>query len=42
MTRVSPELLQEIVDRLVQGLHLERIYLFGSQGRGGQGRAAQK
>ncbi len=34
MTGVSPELLQEIVDRLVRGLHPERIYLFGSQGRG--------
>jgi predicted nucleotidyltransferase len=34
MATVSPELLKEIVNRLVQGLHPERIYLFGSQARG--------
>jgi predicted nucleotidyltransferase len=33
MATMSPELLQEIVDRLVQGLHPERIYLFGSWAR---------
>jgi len=33
MAMVSPELLQEIVDRVVHGLHPERIYLFGSRAR---------
>jgi len=33
MAMVSPELLQKIVDRLVQGLRPERIYLFGSRAR---------
>jgi predicted nucleotidyltransferase len=33
MSNVSPELLKEIVDRLVQGLRPERVYLFGSQAR---------
>jgi predicted nucleotidyltransferase len=33
MATVSPELLQKIVDRLVQGLRPERIYLFGSRAR---------
>ena len=28
------EVLDEVVDRLVNGLHPERIYLFGSQARG--------
>jgi predicted nucleotidyltransferase len=30
---VSPEILEEVVDRLAQGLHPEQIYLFGSQAR---------
>jgi predicted nucleotidyltransferase len=30
---VSPGILEEIVDRLAQGLHPEQIYLFGSQTR---------
>ncbi len=30
---VSSELLSEVVDRLAQGLHPEKIYLFGSQAR---------
>ena len=34
MSNVSPELLKEVVDRLVQGLCPERVYLFGSQARG--------
>jgi predicted nucleotidyltransferase len=34
---VSPGLLKEIVDRLVRGLHPERVYLFGSQARGQAG-----
>jgi predicted nucleotidyltransferase len=34
MAPVSPLVLEEIVARLVQGLHPERIYLFGSQARG--------
>ncbi len=34
MATVSSEILKEIVDRLVQGLQSERIYLFGSQARG--------
>ena len=33
MSDVSPELLKEIVNRLVQGLRPERVYLFGSQAR---------
>ncbi|TEU17553.1 MAG: nucleotidyltransferase domain-containing protein [Anaerolineales bacterium] len=33
MAMVSPELLQEIVDRLVEGLRPEQIYLFGSWAR---------
>lgn len=33
MATAQPELLQKIVDRLVAGLHPERIYLFGSQAR---------
>ena len=33
MVTVSSEVLQEIVDRLVQGLRSERIYLFGSRVR---------
>ena len=33
MTTITPELLDEIVDRLVKGLHPKRIYLFGSQAR---------
>ena len=31
------EILDEVVDRLVNGLHPERIYLFGSQARGQAG-----
>lgn len=34
MARISSEILKEIVDRLVQGLQPERIYLFGSRARG--------
>ena len=34
MRRIPPELLQEIVNRLVQGLNAERIYLFGSHAYG--------
>jgi len=34
MSNVSPELLKEVVDRLVRGLCPERVYLFGSQARG--------
>jgi len=34
LTTISSETLQEIVDRLVEGLQPERIYLFGSQARG--------
>ena len=30
---VSPGFLEEVVDRLAQGLHPEQIYLFGSQAR---------
>ncbi len=37
MATISPPALQEIVDRLVQGLQPERIYLFGSQARGQAG-----
>lgn len=33
MTTKASETLEEIVDRLVQGMHPERIYLFGSQAR---------
>jgi predicted nucleotidyltransferase len=33
MPPVSTKLLQEIVDRLAQGLRPERIYLFGSRAR---------
>ena len=34
MANMSPESLQTIVNRLVQGLHPDRIYLFGSQAQG--------
>jgi predicted nucleotidyltransferase len=34
MSNVPPELLKGVVDRLVQGLHPDRIYLFGSHARG--------
>jgi predicted nucleotidyltransferase len=34
MSNVPPELLKRVVDRLVQGLHPDRIYLFGSHARG--------
>lgn len=34
MANVGPGLLKEIVDRLAQGLHPDRIYLFGSRARG--------
>ena len=34
MATVYPEILEEVVDRLVQGLQPDRIYLFGSQARG--------
>ncbi len=34
MSNVPSELLKGVVDRLVQGLHPDRIYLFGSQARG--------
>jgi predicted nucleotidyltransferase len=34
MANVSPESLQMIVNRLVQGLYPDRIYLFGSQAQG--------
>ena len=37
MATVSSESLKGIVDRLVQGLHPDRIYLFGSQARGQAG-----
>jgi len=37
MATVSTDLLQEIVDRLAQGLRPERIYLFGSRARGQAG-----
>lgn len=37
MAGVSSETLEEIVDRLVEGLHPERIYLFGSRARGQAG-----
>ena len=37
MSNVPPELLKGVVDRLVQGLHPDRIYLFGSQARGQAG-----
>jgi len=30
---MAPELIKEIVGRLAQGLHPERIYLFGSRAR---------
>jgi predicted nucleotidyltransferase len=33
-------LLKGVVDRLVQGLHPDRIYLFGSQARGQAGEAS--
>ncbi len=33
MTTMLPELIKEIVGRLAQGLHPERIYLFGSRAR---------
>lgn len=33
MATVQQALLQEIVDRLIEGLHPEKIYLFGSQAR---------
>jgi len=31
---LSPKILDQIVERLVEGLHPDRIYLFGSQARG--------
>ena len=34
---IPSEVLDEVVDRLVNGLHPERIYLFGSQARGQAG-----
>ncbi|MCD6555368.1 MAG: nucleotidyltransferase domain-containing protein [Anaerolineae bacterium] len=34
MKRIPPDLLKEIVDRLVRELKPERIYLFGSQAYG--------
>ena len=37
---LSPELLRGVVDRLVQGLHPDRIYLFGSQARGQAGESS--
>ncbi|MBS1253405.1 MAG: hypothetical protein MAG451_02454 [Anaerolineales bacterium] len=37
MTSVRSSVLEETVNRLVQGLHPERIYLFGSQARGQAG-----
>jgi predicted nucleotidyltransferase len=36
-TRVSPELLQEIVRRIIDVAHPERIILFGSAARGDMG-----
>ena len=36
-TTTHSEILDEVVDRLVNGLHPERIYLFGSQARGQAG-----
>jgi predicted nucleotidyltransferase len=40
MATVPSELLRGVVDRLVQGLHPDRIYLFGSQARGQAGEAS--
>jgi predicted nucleotidyltransferase len=40
MATVATELLQEIVDRLAQGLQPERIYLFGSRARDQAGEAS--
>ena len=37
---LPPELLRGVVDRLVQGLHPDRIYLFGSQARGQAGESS--
>ena len=40
MANMSPELLKRVVDRLVQGLHPDRIYMFGSQARGEAGESS--
>ena len=39
-TTTPSEVLDEVVDRLVNGLHPERIYLFGSQARGEAGKGS--
>jgi len=37
VANVSSAVMKDVVDRLVQGLHPERIYLFGSRSRGQAG-----
>jgi predicted nucleotidyltransferase len=37
---IPSEVLDEVVDRLVSGLHPERIYLFGSHARGDAGKGS--